>query len=123
VTLGWKLDRRERADLLKQFPPTWPDVIADHVTYQPDPSGGKTSAVLDTTGEIVGQADDGDGVQTFVVSIGGSVERPDGSTYHITWSIDRGRGRHPVDSNDVLRRLGWRAIDSPVPIRLTAASF
>lgn len=30
--IGWKLDRRERAQLLVRFPPHWPDVIADHVT-------------------------------------------------------------------------------------------
>lgn len=122
MSRGWKLDRREREDLLKQFPPTWPDVIADHVTYEPGRSGD-TSPVHDTTARIVGQADDGDGVQALVVSIGDTVDRPDGSTYHITWSIDRGRGRHPVDSNEVIRQLGWRAIDNPVPVHLTAASF
>jgi hypothetical protein len=122
VTAGWKLDRQDRDNLLKQFPPTWPDVIADHVTFEPGPSGG-TAPVHDTTAEIVGQADDGDGVQALVVSIDGTVDRPDGSTYHITWSIDRGRGRHPIDSNVVIRHLGWRAIDRPVSVRLTAASF
>lgn|SRR5690606_22434467 len=122
MTLGWKLDQCERAELLKQFPPTWPDVIADHVTYEPG-SPEEPSPVHDTTARIVGHADDGDGVQALVVSINGRVDRPDGSTWHITWSIDRGRGRHPVDSNDVLRRLGWRAIDTPVSVHLTAASF
>jgi hypothetical protein len=122
MSLGWKLDRRERTELLKQFPPTWPDVIADHVTFEPG-SSGVISPVQDTTAEIVGQADDGDGVQALVVSIGGTTERPDGATYHITWSIDHGRGRHPVDSNEVIRRLGWRAIDAPVSVHLTAANF
>ncbi len=122
MTLGWKLDRRERAELLKQFPPTWPDVIADHVTYEPGTSG-RTSPVHDICAEVVGQADDGDGVQALVVSIGSTVDRPDGSTYHITWSIDRGRGRHPADSNEVIRRLGWRAIDRPVAVHLVAANF
>ncbi len=122
MTVGWKLDRTDQAKLLKRFPPTWPDVIADHVTFEPGPSG-RTAPVHDTTAQIVGQADDGDGVQALVVSIGGTVDRPDGSTYHITWSIDRGRGRHPVDSNAVLKQLGWRAIDEPIPVRLNAASF
>jgi hypothetical protein len=31
---GWKLDSNERAQLLERFPPTWPDVIADHVTLK-----------------------------------------------------------------------------------------
>ena len=122
MTFGWKLDAGDRERLLQRFPPTWPDVIADHVTFEPSPSG-VASAVHDTTARIVGHADDGDGVQALVVSIDGRVDRPDGSTWHITWSIDRGRGRHPLDSNDVLRRLGWRAIDTPVTVHLTAASF
>ena len=45
---------------------------------------------------MVGVDDDGAGVQALVVEIGGAARRPDGSTYHITWSSRR-----------VVRR--WRA--------------
>jgi hypothetical protein len=31
--------------------------------------------------------------------------------------------REPVESNDVLRELEWRALDAPVPIRLEPATF
>jgi len=119
---GWKLDPDDRAKLLKRFPPTWPEVIADHVTFEPGPSGSN-APVHDITGEVVGQADDGQGVQALVVSVGGTVDRPDGSTYHITWSIRREAGRNPVDSNAVIRRLGWRAVDRPISVRLIAASL
>ena len=73
-------------------------------------------------GEIVGQADDGRGVQAHVVRIGGTTKRPDGSTYHITWSLDRSRGRKPVESNDVIARQGWTACP-PIPIRFSPARF
>jgi hypothetical protein len=122
MTLGWKLDAAERERLLLQFPPTWPDVIADHVTFQPPP-GEKPPQVYDTRGEVVGITDDGHGVQALVVSIDGTTNRPDGSIYHITWSIDVGLGRHPIDSNAVLKRQGWRSIDQPIPVRLTASKW
>ena len=48
---------------------------------------------------------------------------PDGSTYHITWSLDRARGREPKQSNDVLRERGWERIGAPIPIRLTPAEL
>jgi len=36
--IGWKLDEAERPGLLERFPPLWPDVIADHITLDPDAS-------------------------------------------------------------------------------------
>lgn len=103
MTSGWKLDAGQRLTLLRAFPPTWPDVIADHVTLR---SGdGKKPAVV--RGEIVGQVDDGAGLQAMVVSIEGRVDRPDGSTFHITWSLDSQQGRRAVQSNDVLKQFGW----------------
>ena len=32
--IGWKLDRAERGELLKRFPPRYRDTIADHVTLK-----------------------------------------------------------------------------------------
>ena len=69
---------------------------------------------------IVGQVDDEAGLQALVVAIDGTTDRPDGSTYHITWSLDRARGRHAVDSNEVIARLGWRPLAAPVPVGLQA---
>jgi len=119
--VGWLLDRGERARLLNRFSPVYPDVIADHVTLSsgadPKPSP------VDTEAEIVGQVDDGAGVQALVVSIGGTTDRPDGSAYHITWSIDRSKGRKAVESNDAIRKLGWQQLAEPIPITLTGATL
>ena len=40
--------------------------------------------------------------QTLVVQVNGATLRPDGSVFHITWSIDRASGAKPVDSNKLL---------------------
>ncbi|MCD2325037.1 hypothetical protein LQ953_13520 [Sphingomonas sp. IC-56] len=114
-TIGWLLDDADRATLLIRFPPIWPDVIAHHVTLASKVTDPLPTA---TAGEVVGEVDDGEGLQALVVAIGGTTDRPDGSTYHITWSLDRAQGRRAVQSNDVLREQGWTRIDDPIPIKL-----
>lgn len=120
TTIGWKLDRREREALLVQIPPLWPDIVADHVTLAAGVPPG-TPLPEETRGEIVGSVSDGEGLQAVVVRIGGSVDRPDGGIYHVTWSLDRGRGREAVESNAVLARLGWVPFYAPVKVHLLPA--
>jgi len=115
---GWLLNREDRRNLLERFPPKFPDTIAEHVTLQ---FSGTCELPKQKIGEVIGETDDQEGVQALVVSIGGTTDRPDGSTYHITWSLDRARGRKPVESNEVIRRLGWRELPEPISIRLQPA--
>jgi hypothetical protein len=117
---GWKLDRDQRKELLQQFPARYRNVVADHVTLEAKVSA---DAPLPETavGEIVGRADDGAGVEAMVVSIDGTTDRPDGSTYHITWSL--GDGRRAKESNDVIRARGWEKFDLPMPVQLAAARW
>lgn len=106
--------------MLERFPPLWSDVIADHVTL--DASAGSNTPLPDAgSGEIVGHVNDGEGLQALVVAIDGTTGRQDGSTYHITWSIDRKRGRKPVESNTVLGEQGWEELRTSIPIRLIPA--
>ena len=119
---GWKLDATDRERLLERFRPAFPDVVADHVTLRTG-TNASTPLPRETRGQVVGEIDDGAGVQALVVTIGGTTDRSDGSTYHITWSLDRARGRRPVESNAVIARLGWRSLPEPVPIRLHPARF
>ena len=115
IVIGWKLDREQRKELLQQFPPTYRDVDADHVTLR---TRAAEDAPLpqETDGEIIGRADDGRGVEAMVVAIGGTTDRPDGSTYHITWSLEP--GRKAQESNDVLAARDWTAFDLPMPVKL-----
>lgn len=118
--IGWKLDRAQREELLARFAPRHARPIADHVTLRAHVAA---NAVLPPASEgvIVGRADDGRGVEAMVVQLDGSVERPGGGTYHITWSL--GPGRRAVESNDVIAAGGWAPVDPPVPVRLQPARF
>ena len=71
--------------------------------------------------QVVGRADDSESLECLVVELDGTTNRPDGSTYHITWSL--GPGRKARESNDVLRERGWEAVDAPIPIDLEPARF
>ena len=117
---GWKLPRDAREQLLERFPPRYEDVIADHVTLR---VGATPQTPLPRKAEarIVGRADDGDSLECLVVELDGTTDRPDESTYHITWSL--GPGRKARESNDLLRDRGWEHIDAPIPIELEPARF
>jgi hypothetical protein len=117
--VGWALDHNMRAALLPRFPPRYAVVVANHVTLKV--GEGVPPLPAERSGEIVGEADDGAGVQSLVVRIGGTTDRPDGSTYHITWSL--APGREARESNDVIRERGWTALADPVPVGLRPASY
>lgn len=122
VVVGWSLDRAQRERLLEHFPPAYPDVVADHVTLAAGVSED-AAPPPDTAAEIVGRTDDGAGVQALVVRIDGATARPGGGVYHLTWSLDRARGRRAVESNRAIAERGWEPLAEPVPIRLTSARF
>ncbi|MEO6581968.1 MAG: hypothetical protein ABIN68_04065 [Sphingomicrobium sp.] len=113
---GWKLPPNARSALLERFPPRYEKVIADHVTLR---VGAQLPSQSDAS--IVGRADDGHSLECLVVAIDGTTDRPDGSTYHITWSL--GPGRQARESNDLLRDHGWQPIDPPIPVELEPARF
>jgi hypothetical protein len=117
--LGWKLDRFERDALLQRFPPAYEVVVCDHVTLKfgdrrPFPPEHERA-------EIVGFANDREGVQAAIVEIDGSSARPDGGVYHITWSL--GPGRTAKESNDVIAKLGWAPLPVAMPLHLQPASW
>ena len=117
--VGWLVDAGDREALLSRFPPLYPVVVAHHVTFK----FGERGAVVptETSGEIVGEADDGAGVQALVVRIGGTTARPDGGVYHITWSL--ADGREARESNAVIAEQDWRPLASPVSVRLHPQGF
>jgi hypothetical protein len=122
IVLGWSLDRDERGALLERFAPAYPDPVADHVTLRSHVTAD-TPTPAPVTCRIVGRADDGQGVEAMVVEIDGTTHRPDGSTFHITWSLDRRKGRGAVESNDVIRDHGWSALDEAVDVSVIPARF
>jgi hypothetical protein len=117
--VGWKLDRAEREELLRQFPPRYSNVIADHVTLRTNAARDELPDRVEAA--IVGRADDKDSLECLVAMINGTVDRPDGSTFHITWSLDK--GREARESNDVLEEYGWTRLGEPIAINVEPARW
>ena len=116
VYTGWLVDPATRDALLARFPPRFERVVAHHVTLK---FGGQTAEPPgEVSAEIVGEAWDEAGVQAIVVAIDGATARPDGGTFHITWSL--AEGREARESNDVIAARGWTSLAEPVPVRLIA---
>ena len=120
TVIGWKLAAAAREQLLQRFEPKYDKVVADHVTL----STGATPATQlppHVRAQVIGRADDDVSLECLVVEIDGTTDRPDGSIYHITWSL--GPGRRARESNDVLRDRGWDQLSSPILIELEPARF
>lgn len=117
MTLGWKLDRCQRESLLAALPPRYERTVADHVTLSvsgtepPQPAKDPT---------IVGHVDDGAGVEAYVVAMDGSINRPDGGIWHITWSLSEGRAAK--ESNVAIAEHGWNQL-TPIPLSLFPAHW
>ena len=114
---GWQLDPAEREQLLRDYPPKYATAVAHHITL----ARGDLPTPADIKAVIVGRTDDEQGVEAMVVTVDGTVDRPDGSTFHITWSL--AEGRRARESNDVLKQRGWKELDHPVPITVTPGRF
>lgn len=108
------LTHQARAHLLGLFPPKYPDVIAHHVTYA---VGEKRLPQIDQI-NVVGHVDNEDGLECLLVKVNGKTQRPDGRTYHCTWSIDRSKGYKPVDSNEVIKQVPPDPVPS-LPVSVT----
>lgn len=118
---GWKLPQVERELLLRSFPPKYENVVADHVTLRVGATPETPLPNAPDSSRVVGRADDGESLECLVVELDGTTDRPDGSTYHITWSL--GPGRRARESNDVLREQGWEFLEAPIPVELEPARF
>jgi hypothetical protein len=118
---GWKLSGADRDMLLDLFPPKYSNVVADHVTLRVGATPETPLPRKPDEARVVGRADDGDSLECLVVEMDGTTDRPDGSTYHITWSL--GDGRRARESNDVLRDDGWQFVETPLEVELEPARF
>jgi hypothetical protein len=118
---GWKLPCDERDILLQRFPPKYENAVADHVTLRVGATPDTPLPREPESARIVGRADDGHGVECMVVELDGTTDRPDGSTYHITWSL--APARKARESNDVLRDQGWEPLPAAIDVTLEPARF
>lgn len=119
TAVGWLVAEDERPVLLDRFRTVYAKTIAHHVTLEAG-ADDQTPTPPPVTCEIVGEADDGKGVQALVVELDGTTDRPDGSTFHITWSL--AEGRKARESNDVIREHGWTPV-TRTPVTLKPGRF
>lgn len=118
---AFELSHDSRSKLAQTFPPKFSEFIGHHITYK---RGAKSDQPLPeaTTFRVVGYACNDAGIECLVVEVDGTTTRVDGGTYHCTWSLDRGAGFKPVNSNDLLQG-GWDKIPNPINITATAKFF
>ncbi|WP_343343137.1 hypothetical protein WJT74_07050 [Sphingomicrobium sp. XHP0239] len=110
--VGWILDERDRERLLERFVPRFERVIAHHVTQW----GHRRRAPVPAPAmlAIVGHVADAS-IEALLVTVDGRIERPDGSRYHCTWSLDPASGRVPKDANAMIAETDWTSVD-PLPV-------
>jgi hypothetical protein len=101
---AYVLDETSREKLIKDYPPKYSSVVCHHITAE---FGIKVDSPLPKEShniKVIGYLDDGKGIELFLVSVDGTMDRPDGKVYHITHSLDRSLGYTPADSNKVIEK-------------------
>jgi hypothetical protein len=109
--LAYELPDQARNALAKMFPPKYPEFIGHHITSAFGVSQPGELATTPAHIKVIGYVEE-DGLEALVVEVNGSKRRNDGKTYHITWSLDRSKGKKPVMSNDLIARGNWLATDT-----------
>jgi len=110
------LDNNSRNRLKKLFPPKFPEFVGHHITHQFGVKRGSEAPESPKSVDVIGYASE-DGLEALVVSINGNHIRPDGKIYHITWSLDRSKGKKPIHSNELLKN-GWEKV-GPISIKVS----
>lgn len=97
----------------QNIPPVNETFVFHHVTFRyPDANPAPT---LETPPRVVAWANH-DGVQALVVEVDGSVERPDGEIWHITYSL--APGRKAYESKAMLKTAEWVYLDAPIVVEV-----
>ena len=106
---GFSIRKQARSRLLNGIPPIHPVTVAHHVTYK---YGVPYQLPPEfTTAKVIAHVAN-DRVQAAIVEIGGTTQRPDGGTFHITISLDKEAGAKSHESNDLIAdRSRWRKIE------------
>lgn len=110
---AYVVDQTNRDTLRKKFPPKYSKSIGNHVTIShgvPKDTQVPSPAQL----KVIGYVDSEDGLEALIVSVNGSSTRPDGKTYHITWSLDPEK-YSPKDSNELIRQKRYTILRA-IPI-------
>ncbi|MCM1322660.1 MAG: hypothetical protein NC218_00565 [Acetobacter sp.] len=87
-TICYELDTESKNKLMEIFPPKYPMVKYDHITISMGGIDAKLPEPAESV-EVVGIADDGNGLEALIVRVNGMAVRPiDQKPWHITASFD-----------------------------------
>ena len=101
------------------YPPKHPDFLGHHITFM---FGKGATTPPQAKINLIGYCLT-DKVECFVAEVNGSMVRPDGGVYHLTWSIDKSKGAKPVHSNAAIENNGFQHLDDPIEITTTPRIF
>lgn len=117
---GYLLSENDRNKLASLFPPKNPTWLGHHITEtfgvdanHPPPKKPSSVMLIEYLEE--------DGIEGFLASVDGTVNRPSGGKYHLTWSIDKGKGRKPVDTNNIVDQ--GKKLSKPIPLNVEPKTF
>jgi hypothetical protein len=119
---AFEISAASRSALAAQFPPKFSEFIGHHITYKM-PARSTDDLPENAQIRVVGYACNEEGIEALVVEVNSSTQRPDGKTYHITWSLDRSAGFKPVKSNELIATRGYSRIEKAINITATAKFF
>ena len=110
ANIAYLLSPASRAAILERFPPRFGEVICHHVTERFGVCAIRSTLPEPAQIIVVGYVCDVS-LEALVVTVNGTTARLDGLVYHITLSLDRSKGRKPVDSNQLIASAGWSEVD------------
>ena len=117
---GYELSEESRNKLKMLLVPIFNNFMGHHITEKFGVAADYPTPEMPDSVVVVGRAIDKKlEVDALLVEINGSSNRPDGSKYHITWSL--GANAKPVDSNKIINSAEY--LDSPIPIRVQPKVF
>lgn len=111
---AYLLSEGTRAALARAIPPRYTWALGHHITAAYGVPTDAPPPPRPQSARVVGIADDGKGMEALVIELDGATRRPDGSTWHITWSKEW--GRQPKESNAMLAEHGWRTLSEPIDL-------
>lgn len=110
--LAFVLSDNARSMLLLSFRPKFSKVYVHHVTVEFRLTQEKLDKILQELGDpkkvVLTGFSRSDHLELATVTLNGKTKRPDGGTYHITYSLDP--PKKPVDSNQLLLATGGEAM-------------
>lgn len=124
--VAYELTPESKVRLLEHFEPLFDKVLAHHVTHTFGINKEKAEGLIPTLEDdqlVVIAVASNDQLQALVVEINGSPRRDDGSTFHITWSLDPKSGAKPVHSNALVKNKSTWDYTSPIPISVNPKYF